>query len=448
MRAQTADVPALGVNIAWGFVFTCPAGDPTCAPNVEYSALAAYAYTDAQGNRTRFADWVRNVALPSLRVSDLRTLRMFFSPGTDVGCTACGYTGAPIERRPYLLTRGTPYLSGRTYATRSQPYLHDWVFTNLELFFRDLADAGIQVDLVLDFDENYAYWSKGESEGEFVGFEPLYRAWEAAVAALVRSGAGILQVETRQELQLFQMGPEQHAASSERKRGWVPSRILPSRDYVVEPMGAAQAEMLDATLGPLHAKFPAIAKRIFPGLELRAGGGYCNTQTNNGWGDGPWPVTDINSYYRYVASRRAQYPAYPFLPEYPAQINFHRYVANDLHGNVDETADNIRRSFDDLYGFSAGDAAGAFTKCDGNWVSPVPWSTSPLVVFGESNSSAAATWEGLTILTGAFRQSRLEQWAGPGFSHSLLMPWYFGFGASPWDPENTKGALSGAGGQR
>ncbi len=54
LRAQTTDLPGRGVNIAWGFVYACPPdGDPTCAPNVEYSALAAYAYTDAQAGRGR-----------------------------------------------------------------------------------------------------------------------------------------------------------------------------------------------------------------------------------------------------------------------------------------------------------------------------------------------------------------------------------------------------------
>lgn len=436
--AQTTDLPGRGVNIAWGFVYACPAvGDPTCAPNVEYSALAAYAYTDPQGNRTAFANWVRDVALPWLAADNLRFLRMFFTPGTDVGCAGCGYSGAPIESRPYLLPRGSPYLSGRSFATRSEPRLQPWVYSNLEMFFRDVAAAGMEMDLVLGWDENYAYWDEAPGEGGFVSLEALCESWQNAAEALVRSGVPVMQLEPSQEEQLFQAGVEERPVAADRRTGWIYSRVIPAGEWGSRAKAAAQAELLDRTLGPLQARFPAIAGRIFPGLELRSGQGYCNVDSFSKWGDGPWPVTDVMSYYNYVASRRALFPdRYPYLIAYPWMLNFHRYVATDVYANPLETPADVSRSFNDLYAFHSGDLTAAYTACPGNWTSPAPWKQPPLFIFGESNSSAVTSWDMLAVMTKGYLDSRLQQWPGNSYGNTILMPWFFGYGANPWDPEN------------
>src|SRR5258708_38920887 len=89
LAGQTATLPRLGVNISRSFAYTCPANDATCAPYVDYSGIPAYAYTDAQGQRTPFANWVRDSALPSLTSQGFRDLRIFFSPGVDVAFDGC-----------------------------------------------------------------------------------------------------------------------------------------------------------------------------------------------------------------------------------------------------------------------------------------------------------------------------------------------------------------------
>jgi hypothetical protein len=122
----TAQAPHLGVNISRGFAYTCPATDSTCSAYVDYSGIPAYAYTDAQGQRTPFANWVRDQALPPLSAAGFTTLRIFFSPGADMACDGCGYSGGSLGR-PYLLTRGSPYLSGQSFGTSATPGLQPWV---------------------------------------------------------------------------------------------------------------------------------------------------------------------------------------------------------------------------------------------------------------------------------------------------------------------------------
>src|SRR5690349_14353503 len=81
LAAQTATLPKLGANISRSFAYTCPPTDTSCSPYVDYSGVPAYAYTDSQGQRTAFANWVRDQQLPALRAAGLSILRIFFSPG-------------------------------------------------------------------------------------------------------------------------------------------------------------------------------------------------------------------------------------------------------------------------------------------------------------------------------------------------------------------------------
>ncbi len=419
---QSADLPRFGVNIGWGFIYTCPASDSSCAPGVEYTVVPAFAYTDAQGQRTAFANWVSGTALADLRNKGMRFLRIFFSPGTDVACAGCGYTGVPIGARPILLTRGSPYVNGGSFATKASPQMQPWVYSNLKMFFQDVAAAGLEVDLVLYWDENYGYWTPG-----FVGYDALQQAWLATAQALVDSGAAILQIEPSQEQQIFQTAVENHWTAKEGLPGTITSRVLDEGTWGDKARGQYATEVLDATLGALQAKFPSIAGRIFPGLEARADtAGLCNSGTLNGWGDGPWSTTDIRAYYSFVASRKL---IFPWL------INFHRYQGLDINSNPAETTDSVRQIFDDLYAFHSGDTSASATKCP-RIASPSPFSSPPYLIFGEVNSDAVVDWSTLTTVTQGYTRSRLSTWLGGGYQKTILMPWFFGFGATPFDPEN------------
>jgi len=58
-----------------------------------------------------------------------------------------------------------------------------------------------------------------------------------------------------------------------------------------------------------------------------------------------------------------------------------------------------------------------------------------LMIFGETNSDAVIDWAGLAVMTAGYQQSRMAQWLG-GYRQTILMPWFFGHGANPFDPEN------------
>jgi len=421
LPAQTVAQPRLGVNISRSFVYACPATDATCSPYVEYSAIPAYAYTDSQGNRTPFANWVRDQALPTLSASGLSVLRIFFSPGGDVSCNVCGYSGNTLGR-PLLLTRGSPYLTGQSFGTPAQPGLQPWVYTNLTLFFQDAAASGLQIDLVLQWDENYGNWT----QGAFVGYPALQDIWLKSAGALVSSGAMVLQIEPYQEQQFFQTSVETHPVSLDYTPGMIQSRVVPAGTWGNEARGQYAIDLMDATLGALQTKFPQIAGRIFPGLELRSeSSGICNSGTLNGWGDGPWSTTDVQSYYAYVASRKL---VFPWL------ISMHRYVGVDLNSNPEESAAQAQLVFNDLYAFHSGDAKGWATACPALPVSPGKFGAPPIVVMAEVNSDAVITWGGLGTVSQGYTSSKLSQWLGGGYSNMLLMPWFFGFGLDPWDP--------------
>jgi hypothetical protein len=428
LAAQAPATPRLGVNISRGFAYTCPATDSTCSPYVDYAAIPAYSYTDAQGQRTPFANWVRDQALPPLKSAGMSVLRIFFSPGADMACHGCGYSGGDIGHRPYLLTRGSPYLSGQSFGTTATPGLQPWVYSNLKMFFQDVASAGLEVDLVLQWDENYGNWTAPSGNNIFVGYPALRDIWLNAAQALVDSGAMATQIEPYQEEQFFQTSVEDHPVALDPTPGFIQSRIVPPGDWGNQSRGQYATDLMDATLPQLQAKFPQIAGRIFPGLELRAeSGGACNSQTFNGWGDGPWATTDAQSYYAYVASRNLVFPW---------TINMHRYVGLDLNGNPEETVAQAQAVFDDLYAFHSGDTKNAATKCPSQPVSPRIFTTPPLMILGEVNSDAVITWSGVTTITQAYKQSRLSQWIG-GYGQTLLMPWFFGLNLDPWDPQST-----------
>src|SRR5260221_4075374 len=238
------DLPKLGANIGWSFVYTCPINDANCAPYVEYAAVPAYAYTDRQGNRTSFANWVRDTALPDLKAKGMVFIRMFFSPGTDVGCQGCGFSGAAIGYRPFLLPRGNPYPRGKSFATRSQPQMQAWVYSNMKLFFQDVAAAGLEIDFSLHYDENYAYFATNPGEGGFVGYDALREAWLSAATAMVESGVSILQLEPSQEQQFFQTSVENHPFSLEFTPGMIQSRVVAPGIWGDKPKGQYGVEML------------------------------------------------------------------------------------------------------------------------------------------------------------------------------------------------------------
>ncbi len=430
--AQTATLPRLGVNISRSFAYTCPPTDSTCAPYVDYSAIPAYAYTDAQGQRTPFSNWVRDQALPALTSQGFRELRLFFSPGVDFTCGNCGYSGNTIGR-PLLLTRGYPYVSGKSFGTAAEPRLQPWVYSNLKMFFQDCAAAGIEIDLVLQWDENYGNWTEPAAANLFVGYAALRDIWLNTVQALVDSGVSILQVEPYQEWQFFQTSVEHHPVSLDPTPGFIQSRIIPPGDWGNKARGQYAADVMDATLGQMQTKFPQIAGRIFPGLELRSeSAGACNSGTFNGWGDGPWSLTDVASYYAYVASRNL---VFPWL------INMHRYVGLDLNGNPTETADQVRQVFDDLYAYHAGDASAFVTKCSTQPASPAMFVAALLVVLGETNSDHVIDWTLLNTMTNGYTASRLSRWEGGGYRQTFLMPWFFGYNLDPWDPQTAAGSI-------
>jgi hypothetical protein len=427
LAAQTATLPRLGVNISRSFVYTCQPGDPTCSPYVEYSGIPAYAYTDSRGQRTAFANWVRDQALPALKTSGLSLLRIFFSPGGDMACQGCGYSGSDLGR-PYLLTRGSPYVSGQSFGTAAEPRLQPWVYSNLKMFFQDAAASELEIDLVLQWDENYGFWTEPSGTDIFVGYPALREIWLNSAAALVDSGAPVLQIEPYQEQQFFGNDIEHHPVSPDYTPGMIQSRLIPPGDWGNKARGQYAEELMDAMLAPLQNKYPQLAGRIFPGLELRAeAAGACNIGTYKGWGDGPWSTTDVQSYYSYVASRNLVFPW---------TMNVHRYVGADLNGNPEETVTQVRQVFDDLYAFHSGDTQAAATRCAKPAVSPAPFSSPPLVILGETNSDAVGAWDGLNTVTNGYTSSRLAQWLGGGYNHTLLMPWFFGVGADPWDPES------------
>jgi hypothetical protein len=427
-----AQTPHLGVNISRGFAYTCPATDSTCSPYVDYSGIPAYAYTDAQGQRTPFANWVRDQALPPLHTAGFATLRIFFSPGPDMACDVCGYSGGSLGR-PYLLTRGSPYLSGQSFGTSATPGLQPWVYSNLKMFFQDAAAAGLSIDLVLQWDENYGYWTAPSGANLFVGYPALREIWLNAAQALVDSGAVVAQIEPYQEEQFFQTSVEDHPVALDATPGFIQSRIIPPGDWGNEPRGQYAADLMDATLATLQSAFPQIAGRIFPGLELRAeSGGACNSGTFNGWGDGPWSTTDVQSYYSYVASRKLVFPWF---------IDMHRYVGVDLNGNPEESVAQAQQVFDDLYAFHSGNPKAAATQCPVQPVSQQPFTLPPWVVLGETNSDAVIIWNGLSTVTQAYMQSKLSQWAGGGYNQTILMPWFFGVNVDPWDPQSVAGFI-------
>lgn len=226
---------------------------------------------------------------------------------------------------------------------------------------------------------------------------------------------------------MFQTSIEHHPVSRDFTPGMIQSRVIAPGDWGDRPKAAYGVALLDATLGPLQARFPALAGRIFPGLETRGAVGACNIQTYNGWGDGPWTTTDLQSYYNYVASRGLTFPW---------MINVHRYLGLDLNSNPEETSAQVRQAFDDLYAFHAGDAQAAATRCPGNWTSPAPFASAPYLVFGETNSDAVINWSALGTVTEGYTLSRLSQWTGGAYRQTIFMPWFFGHGANPWDPEN------------
>ncbi|GEM_PF-7004716 len=425
--AQLPVQPKLGVNVSRGFEYTCPANDATCSPYVDYSGIPAFAYTDSQGQRTPFANWVRDQALPPLHAQGFSILRIFFSPGSDVSCPSCGYTDAALSGKPYLLTRGSPYLTGQSFGTASTPGLQPWVYTNLKMFFQDVAAAGLEVDLVLQWDENYGFWTAPSGAGVFVGLPALADIWMKAAQSLVDSGATITQIEPYQEEQFFDPTIENHFVALDMTPGQIQSRVVPPGNWGNEAHGQYAAELMDATLPKLQAAFPQIAGRIFPGLILRAEtGGECNVGSYNGWGDGPWATTDVQSYYNYVASRKLVFPWF---------IDMHRYVGLDLNGNPEETPAQAQQVFDDLYAFHSGNPQTAATKCATQPVSPQVFSTPPLVKLGEVNSDAVITWQGLSTVTQGFQQSHIASWVN-GYNQTILMPWFFGLNVDPWDPQN------------
>jgi hypothetical protein len=298
----------------------------------------------------------------------------------------------------------------------------------MKMFFEDAAAAGFEVDLSLHWDENYAYWAPATGDGGFVGYAALREAWFNAAQALVDSGAPILQIETSQEHQLFQTSVEDHPVTLEFTPGRVQSRVIPEGIWGDKPKAQYGVELLDATLGPLQERYPAIRGRIFPGLEARAASGACNVDTFQGWGDGAWSTTDLESYYAYATSRNLTLPW---------TINIHRYLGLDLNSNPEETVDQVRQTFDDLYAFFSGDAAAAATRCSGRaTVSPQPFGAPPFVILGEVNSAAVIDWSALKTITQGYSLSRLSQWVGGGYRQTIVMPWFFGHGADPFDPEN------------
>jgi hypothetical protein len=66
----------------------------------------------------------------------------------------------------------------------------------------------------------------------------------------------------------------------------------------------------------------------------------------------------------------------------------------------------------------------------------VPFGSPPILIFGETNSDAVIDWTGLSVMTTGYQQSRMAQWLGGGYNQNILMPWFFGHGANPFDPEN------------